>query len=401
MADPFAQYSSIPCMLIFGTGTVTIQKFLTSVNSTGIDAEGNPEDHFFNKPWFLTELMFCGMLLCFIIFAFQKIYQIIFRKGIHKKISPHSSTVQIPQPSSTNSSSSSIVTTDSGTKKTSWTQYFMIIVPALCDLVATCLLNLGLFWISASIWQMLRGSMIIFSALISIIFLKKRYAAYEWISIASVVIGLVIVACASLINFGDSNSSSLVSGNTSETVFAIVLILFSQLVQATQLIIEEHLLRNVKAPATIIVGFEGLWGGIVGAFILVGIYYTPTDNHLVAKLFHEDTIDTFIMIGNNNLILTLVICYVFVILGYNLFAMMVTGYYSAVYRTILESVRTLCIWIVNIIIYYSYAVPSGNLQFGEAITWNSLIQLFGFMFTMFGTFTFKKVIKLPCLKYPE
>ena len=36
-------------------------------------------------------------------------------------------------------------------------------LPTLCDLVATSLMNVGLLFISASIYQMLRGSVVLFS----------------------------------------------------------------------------------------------------------------------------------------------------------------------------------------------------------------------------------------------
>ena len=270
-------------------------------------------------------------------------------------------------------------------------------------------MNIGLFYLSASIWQMLRGSMVIFSAIVSLLFLKKRYHAFEWTAMASVCIGLVIVALASIINFDDAPTAAPTTApsmlgdakdaTTGDIILAICLVVFAQIIQASQIVIEEFLLKNVQAPPSLIVGLEGLWGGLVGAIILTIIQFTPTDNAFVAKLFHENTVDSFIMIGNDNALLVLIIFYIFCILAYNLFGMMVTQCYSAVYRTILESVRTLCIWLVNIVIYYVYAVPNQKFNFGEKINWNSLIEALGFSFIMFGTFTFNKVVKLPCFKY--
>jgi hypothetical protein len=44
-----------------------------------------------------------------------------------------------------------------------------VIVPAICDFVATYMMNVGLLWINASIWQMLRGSIVLFAAIIRLV----------------------------------------------------------------------------------------------------------------------------------------------------------------------------------------------------------------------------------------
>ena len=38
------------------------------------------------------------------------------------------------------------------------TKKFLFILPTLCDLTATTLMNLGLFYTTASVYQMLRGA---------------------------------------------------------------------------------------------------------------------------------------------------------------------------------------------------------------------------------------------------
>ena len=45
----------------------------------------------------------------------------------------------------------------------------IIILPTLCDLLGTTLAGIGLLYVSASVWQMLRGSIIIFTGILSVI----------------------------------------------------------------------------------------------------------------------------------------------------------------------------------------------------------------------------------------
>lgn len=68
----------------------------------------------------------------------------------------------------------------------------------MCDMCATCMMNVGLVWIAPSIWQMLRGSMIIFSSIFSVIFLKQKKYCYHWTAVGTAVTGLLIIAGASL-----------------------------------------------------------------------------------------------------------------------------------------------------------------------------------------------------------
>lgn len=39
---------------------------------------------------------------------------------------------------------------------------WIFVLPTLCDIVGSSVAGIGLLWVSASIWQMMRGSIIIF-----------------------------------------------------------------------------------------------------------------------------------------------------------------------------------------------------------------------------------------------
>lgn len=368
MVDAFTRYSCIPGMLLFGTATVTIQKFVFDVEGEGRFGEV----HKFKKPWFQTESMFIGMLSCLIV------YEIIRMSRKCKAAKKTDAEAQL---------TGEVVDDSIQHCK----HYFYVAGPAMCDLCATCLMNIGLFYLDASIWQMLRGSMVIFSAIMTIIFLKRKYYCYHWFGITLVTIGLVTVATASLLrNSGDKKTAT-----TGQIVMAISLVVGAQIIQASQIVIEEYLLKNVKAAASLIVGLEGLWGGLVGGLVIWGVHNTSTKIPLVAEMFHEDTIDTFIMIGKSTTLQWLVVFYILCILFYNLFGMMVTQTYSAVYRTIMEAVRTLCIWIVNVIIHYF------NDKFGEPIDMASIVELVGFCILLTGNFTFNKVFRYKCFYYED
>jgi hypothetical protein len=72
------------------------------------------------------------------------------------------------------------------------------------------------------------------------------------------------------------------------------------------------------------------------------------------------------------------------LLMYNFSGMMVTGHLGAVFRTVLETMRTLFVWLIDIILFYSL---SGAL--GESWDWlYGSIQLAGFVALVAGTLVY-------------
>ncbi|KAA0188525.1 Solute carrier family 35 member F6 [Fasciolopsis buskii] len=75
---------------------------------------------------------------------------------------------------------------------------WFFILPAFCDLLGTTIAGIGLLFVDASIWQMMRGSLIIFAGILSIIFLKRRLRCYHWTGMCFTVIGLALVGTKSV-----------------------------------------------------------------------------------------------------------------------------------------------------------------------------------------------------------
>eukprot|EP01106_Pelomyxa_sp_JSP_P000540 TRINITY_DN107_c0_g1_i3.p1 TRINITY_DN107_c0_g1~~TRINITY_DN107_c0_g1_i3.p1 ORF type:complete len:364 (-),score=113.52 TRINITY_DN107_c0_g1_i3:126-1088(-) len=278
-----------------------------------------------------------------------------------------------------------------------WQQYVICIVPALCDLTATAAMNIGLLWISASVWQMLRGSMTIFTALFSKFFLHKALYAYHWVGVGIVCFALCVVAFSSLMIPYQSytiGSAAGGSGSSNEGVsivlqaVGIILVVVAQVIQATQIVLEQHIMEGVNLAPTLIVGLEGLWGGLVCSVVLVIVYYIPAP-------IGEDTIDTFIMMSHSAVLTGLIVAYATAILCYNMFGMYVTQVFNAVVRTILEALRTACIWVTDLFIYYVI-----SQDFGEYWTNWSYLQLCGFLFLLCGLFVYNRLLMIEGLEYP-
>jgi len=372
-------------MLIFGTCTVVFQKTIFS-----LDAEGLSGDvHLFEKPWFQTEMMFIGMFGCLFVFEGKSVISYFLKK---KKLSKQPEVSQ--------------ETNEKPQGQSHFKTYIVVAIPACCDLTATCLMNVGLLWIPASIWQMLRGSMTVFSAIFSKFCLKRRMLLYRWVGVCFVVFALVVVAfCCIMAPTGDPtytedlDGEQIVEGentNIGLEIVGICLVVFAQIIQASQIVIEEFLLKDAHVDPILIVGLEGMWGGLICSGLCLPVVQWIIPDSVVG--LYESTTDTFVMLINNPLLIFMCLIYSIVILVYNLFGMLTTQVSSAVIRTILEGLRTACIWIVQLIIGW-IAGPSSPL--GESWSDWSYLQVAGFLFLLEGLFVYNGIVKISCLKYED
>lgn len=387
MGDGVMKGIVIAGMLIFGTCTVVIQKLILSMYGYG----KNHDYHKFKKPWFQTEAMFIGMFGCLVVYEIMRCVQ---RRKARDPARAGLVSDDKPQVNSP----------DSPKKMAVWKQYCIVCTPALCDMCATAMMNIGLLWIAASVWQMLRGSMVIFSALFSRFFLKRELHASHWIGVATVAFALVVVAFAALnttedadeaaasASFSSSESSSEPAKEvvtTAQAALGCALVVIAQIIQASQIVVEEFLLKEISLHAVLIVGLEGMWGTISCSILLCFTGFIPE------KYGGEDTMDTLVMFFTNGKILATGLVYAACILCYNLFGMFVTQYTSAVLRTILEGLRCACIWVTNLVIHYA--------GWSKGETWNtwSYLQLCGFLFLLLGMFLYNGIVRVNGLYYAD
>ena len=83
---------------------------------------------------------------------------------------------------------------------------FLLALPSTCDIMGTTLVNVGLIMVPASIYQMVRGFLVVFVGLFSVIFLKRRLTLSQWVGLFLVVLGVSLVGIVYLYFFFDIRS---------------------------------------------------------------------------------------------------------------------------------------------------------------------------------------------------
>lgn len=201
-------------------------------------------------------------------------------------------------------------------------------------------------FLDASVWQMVRGAIVVFTAGLSVVFLKRRLYIHHIVGLVVVVTGLLLVGYAAL---ADSHSSSG-QRRSGSTLLGLMLTLVSQLVSASQSCFEEYLLKGRSVSAKRTVGMEGFWGIIIQGILLFVFCYIPGSDHGS----YENISDSVGMYTQGGcLIINILTClYMVSIALYNFVGLEVTKRISAVTRCLVDSCRTLVVWIVSMALYY-------------------------------------------------
>jgi drug/metabolite transporter (DMT)-like permease len=159
----------------------------------------------------------------------------------------------------------------------------LLALPAICDICGTTLMNAGLLMVAASIYQMTRGALVLFVGLFSVVFLRRKLHAFQWVSLVGVVVGVAIVGLAGAIAPDTKTKMTSLSGAFSalaedeaaadavRAILGVLLIAGAQIFTATQFVLEEWILERSNIEPINVVGWEGMFGlavTLIGMLVL-------------------------------------------------------------------------------------------------------------------------------------
>jgi len=336
-------------MVITGSINTLATKWADDSKSKGKDGTIRS----FNHPFLQACAMFFGEFLCFL--AYKGIYYYYIKKDYTEE--------QLPE----------------SVKGSLAFSPFIFLPPACCDLIATSLMYIGLNLTSPSSFQMLRGALIVFTGFLSVAFLGRRLRLFEWIGIFAVMVGLIIVGLSDVLggkNGSDNSMNKIITGD--------LLIIMAQIITATQMIVEEKFVSGSNVSPLQAVGWEGIFGFSILSFLLIPMYYIKVGHSIFDNPDGqiEDAIDGFYQIANSWEVVTGLSGTIFSIAFFNFAGISVTKQMSATTRTVLDSIRTVVIWIVSLLFSW------------EAF---SFIQLGGFIVLIVGMCVYNDIIIRPTI----
>eukprot|EP00392_Amoebophrya_sp_AT5.2_P018586 g19153.t1 len=321
-------------LMVFGTLNTLTTKWQFSMTSIGIDEKAKH----FQKPWWGNFAMFAAMVG---VLAVDKVVNRVRAKGAQ----PDRATPLLGGMSPA-----------SAEREKRWRDFVAVAIPSVLDLVSSGLNFIGLLYISASVWQMLRGSMIVFSAFLSILFLKRKMYGFNWLGIAICVLGISCVGAASVLGDQAAPVEAASDGgaekappspDSNSAALGVAFVMAAQVLQAAQCVAEERLLKNVNLGCFTLVGYEGVWGCLIMLLVVFPICQLLPGSDLVLFKSIES-----INIGFSRYQYQFNQIYLCSCCTYNVARMLVTSSLSAVHFTMIDAARTALVWAIDLCITY-------------------------------------------------
>lgn len=262
-------------------------------------------------------------------------------------------------------------------------------LPAICDILGTTTMSVGLLLVPASIFQMCRGSLVLFVGLFSVVFLGRRLVRYQWLSLVLVTVGVFMVGLSSVLYQevapgepqGTPDQASDTPDLAARGLLGIGLITGAQLFTASQFVIEEWILSRYSIEPLKVAGLEGLFGTIISACAIVVAHYSYGSTARGSNGTFDVEAGLSTILGNQNIWLAFLL-FSLSIASFNFFGLSVTQTVSATSRSTIDTCRTLFIWTISM-----------------ALGWEhfKLLQLIGFTVLVYATLVFNGVIRPPAI----
>ncbi|KAI7907188.1 uncharacterized protein BX663DRAFT_528966 [Cokeromyces recurvatus] len=235
----------------------------------------------------------------------------------------------------------------------SWPSLWFIF-PSVFDLIATTFLNLGLIYTTPSIYQMIKSSIVGFSAIVSCLFLSRRFLFKDWCSIGVILLGACIVF--------------LSTQRDDDEWIGPSLLVIAQLFVAGQFILEEYLMDRYHLDPVKAMGIEGVFGTVL---LMTGLIMSSLIGHSMfdVKRGFEDIL-TLTSLWQSSILLSLMVAI------FNFFGLIVSTSIGVPGRSMIDALRTILTWIIAI--HYGW----------DSFSW---LEFIGFFILILGVFIFNGV----------
>ncbi|KAJ6153181.1 hypothetical protein N7497_007500 [Penicillium chrysogenum] len=378
----------VTMMLVTGVCNTILNKYQDMQCVRNCDSPDPNQRKLFEQPVIQTAVMFIGEMGCWLVVGLNFVY----RQYIAPRLSSDPSPLLTGGYHPINGYDEGIDNEDDHTVDG-------LDTPSSCDIAGTTLMNVGLLFVAASIYQMTRGALVLFVGLFSVLFLRRRLHLYQWSALFIVVLGVAIVGLSGALFSGDSghdiNQNASVTDVASraliqardvartpeavQTIIGVLLIAAAQIFTATQFVLEEWILEHYAMEPIHVVGWEGVFGflvtvvGMLIMYLIVGRTDAGRYGYFDVKQgLHELLANRAVAISSVFIMIS--------IGGFNFFGLSVTRTVSATSRSTIDTCRTLFIWIVSLGLGW------------ETFKW---LQVVGFALLVYGTFMFNDIVRPP------
>ena len=320
----------------------------------------------FNHPWFQTFVMFIGESYCAVLWIFWK--NSIRANEDKKQLEKGEEIDSRPDP-----------------------PVWVFLISCSFDVLGTTLLNFALTMMPASIFQMLRGGIVIITSLFTILFIKRNPKNFQWLGVFLVFLGVFLVGLASQIHRDPD------APQQDTKIIAIVMVLLSLIFTGFQFVYQEIILSKYRTSPLQLVAWEGTWGLSITLILMTIFTFIPCSESIQSTcalngetgIFTlENPIYALRQIWENKPMILYVVGNTFSIGLFNYFGIMIVSFASSATRSVMDSARTIIIWVFFIIVplqgktqdFYALQLTGFIIMVTGQLIYNQLmsVNMFGF-----------------------
>ncbi|KAI5967296.1 hypothetical protein CANMA_003116 [Candida margitis] len=324
-----------------------------------------PPPQYFNQPGIQTLQMFLGELSMFFVYIGYRWY---YSTSYIQLGDGHDDQDHEP-------------TTDKSEGIIAIFKHWKLAIPAICDLSCTTLLNIGLIYVPVSIYQMTRGSVVLFVAVLSVIFLKRKISKLHWIALFIITLGVGVVG---LSGSQQTNETETTSPNNAAglVIFGIILIISATSLQGVQFVVEEHILAKQPIIPLQLVYIEGFFGAttIITFMVVLNFIYKAIQSPEEFAQSPFNIVEAFSQVFSNRTVFVTSLLIMASIASFNFCGLSITHRISATARSTVDTCRTLIVWLFAVVV----------MQWEQF----KFLQMTGFAILVFGTLWFNGVIEV-------
>ena len=265
-----------------------------------------------------------------------------------------------------------------------WTSHAFCITPTIFEFIATYLSMSGNSSLPATIMLFMKATRVLWSALLSILFLKSKLYGYHWVGIALSFIGLLPII------WVQAQTSRSNDADTFKTSIALASVFACEFFEAVRGIFEENLIKDKQFSPALVQYVEGYCGVILSIALLI----------ILHTVGYEDSIETITLLstkpwGTAFFILHTICCGLV-----NYSSNILTKLLSSVHNAIISQVRIIVVWGPEFVIG---GVTAGFARpLGRSFSPIYLCDIPGFLILAASAFVYSGKMRLPisCL-YPQ
>ena len=264
----------------------------------------------------------------------------------------------------------------------------LMLIPAAFECVAFCLGTYAQILMALSLAMIMKGAKVVFSAIFTVTFLKRRLERYHWFAVALCVSGLAVAGGSEYLNNAD---------NIGTILLGTAMLLGCECLKAFHIIFDEKMFKTNKCDVTFVVGLEGVYACCLLIPVILLAWLVIPGNEDGAM---ENLDDTFYRIGNSVTIWGILCIYPITVLVVTIAGAMITKYLSGVHNALISVTRSIVIWALELIFFYGAPTDLAS-QYGVPWKQYTYLKLIGFVCVILATLIYDEDLKLKCMfSYP-